>query len=81
VIGTGRIGMHSIRIARGFGMEVIANDIHENGEAAAEWGFRYAPLEVVLANSDAISLHVSLNESTHHLINPGRLEQMKSVPS
>lgn len=77
VIGTGRIGLHSVRIGRGFGMEVIAHDLNENAEAAARWGFRYAPLEAVLAESDAVSLHVSLNESTHHLINRSRLEQMK----
>lgn len=77
VVGTGRIGMHSIRIGRGFAMRVLACDVAENQAAAQELGFEYAPLERVLAESDAITLHVSLNPSTQHLINAARLAQMK----
>ena len=76
VIGTGRIGLHSIRIANGFGMKVIAHDVVEN-PSAAELGFTYVPLQSVLADSDAVTLHVRLNESTHHLIDAKRLAQMK----
>lgn len=77
VIGTGRIGLHCIRIANGFGMRVVAHDVVENVSAARDLGFAYARLEEVLAESDAISLHVRLNETTHHLIDVGRLAQMK----
>ena len=77
VIGTGRIGLHSICIANGFGMRVVAHDVVENVPAARDLGFAYARLEEVLAESDAISLHVRLNETTHHLIDAGRLAQMK----
>jgi len=77
IVGTGRIGMHSARIAKGFGMHVIAHDVFENPAAAEELGFRYVPLEQVLAVSDAVTLHVSLNDATHHLINAERLAQMK----
>ncbi len=77
VIGTGRIGLHSVRIAKGFGMQVVAYDLYENRAAAEELGFRYASLESVLAESHAVTLHVSLNDTTHHLIDAGRLAQMK----
>lgn len=77
VIGTGRIGLHSIRLAQGFGMEVAAYDIYQNEAAAEELGFRYEPLEGVLADSDAVTLHVTLNEATHHLMSAERLAQMK----
>lgn len=77
VVGTGRIGLHSIRLAQGFGMKVFAYDIFENENAAAELGFDYQPLEGVLAASDAVSLHVSLNEATYHLMNAERLALMK----
>lgn len=77
VIGTGRIGLHAIRIANGFGMKVIGHDVVEN-KAAQELGIEYAPLVQVLAASDAIALHVQLNETTRHLINAERLAQMKS---
>ncbi|MEJ2734912.1 MAG: NAD(P)-dependent oxidoreductase [Anaerolineae bacterium] len=77
VVGTGRIGLHSIRLARGFGMQVVAYDISEDKTAAGELGFRYESLADVLAGSHAVSLHVTLNEATHHLMNAERLAQMK----
>ena len=78
VIGTGRIGLHSTRIAKGFGMRVVAHDLFENRSAAEELGFQYMPLEDLLAESDAVTLHVSLNDATHHLLDAGRLAQMKT---
>ncbi len=58
-------------------MRVIAHDVIENKTAAQELGFRYASLESVLRGSHAVTLHVSLNDATHHLINADRLAQMK----
>ena len=78
VVGTGRIGLHSARIARGFGMRVVAHDMFENPSAAEELGFQYLTLEDLLAESDFVTLHVSLNDATHHLLNAGRLAQMKA---
>jgi D-lactate dehydrogenase len=78
VIGTGRIGLHSARIAKGFGMRVVAHDLFENLSAAEELGFQYMPLEDLLAESHAVTLHVSLNDATHHLIDAGRLAQMRT---
>lgn len=77
VVGTGRIGKHSIRIANGFGMRVLAHDLIESETAVQELQFRYTTLGDLLAESDAVTLHVNLNESTHHLINAERLAQMK----
>jgi D-lactate dehydrogenase len=77
VIGTGRIGMHCVRIAKGFGMRVIAHDVYQNEAAAQDLDFTYLPLEELLAESDFISLNVALTENTHHLINADRLAQMK----
>jgi D-lactate dehydrogenase len=77
VIGTGRIGMHCVRIAKGFGMRVIAHDVYQNEAAAQDLNFTYLPLEELLAESDFVSLNVALTENTHHLINADRLAQMK----
>lgn len=77
VIGTGRIGLHSIRIANGFSMHVIAHDVIQNEAAAQELGFEYAPLESLLAGSHAVTLHISLSDTTFHLINADRLALMK----
>jgi D-lactate dehydrogenase len=77
VVGTGRIGLHCIRIANGFSMQVIAHDVYENESAAQELGFTYLPFEEVLRQSDFLSLNVSLNEATQHLINTESLALMK----
>ncbi|MEK7542903.1 MAG: NAD(P)-dependent oxidoreductase [Patescibacteria group bacterium] len=69
IIGTGRIGKEAIKIAKGFGMNVVAYDLQPNETSANVLGFSYAPLEELLEQSDVISIHAPLNESTLHLIN------------
>lgn len=77
VVGMGRIGQHSARIGKGFGMEVVGFDVFEKPEIAAEIGFRYAPLEDVLEAADVITLHAPLVPENVHLINHDRLSHMK----
>jgi D-lactate dehydrogenase len=77
VIGTGSIGRHVIRIARGFGMKVIAHDIAPDENAARELGFAYVPLEALLSSADIISLHVPATEQTRHLLSRQAFDAMK----
>lgn len=77
VVGTGRIGRHTIRIGKGFGMQIAAFDVVQNEELALEAGFRYRPLREVLAASDFISLHVPLIPGTKHLIDAQALASVK----
>ncbi len=77
VIGTGKIGLSSIRIAKGFGMNVVAQDIYENKEAAKELNFTYLSLNNLLKQSDIITLHVLLTDQTHHLLNKDTLKNLK----
>lgn len=77
VIGTGAIGRHVIRIARGFAMEVVGFDPRPAPDLAAEPGFRYLPVEECLARADVISLHVPLNAATRHMISRAEFARMK----
>lgn len=77
VVGTGGIGQHVIRIAKGFEMNVVAYDKFENKKLAKSLGFRYAGMDELLKNSDIITLHVPYNKSTHHLINKSAISRMK----
>jgi len=77
VIGTGNIGRHVIRIARGFGMEVLAHDIKPDEEAARELGFDYVGFDELLRRSDVISLHVPSTPQTRHLLSHEQFDQMK----
>ena len=71
IIGAGRIGLCTIPIAKSFGMKVIACDIRPRPKLAKEGGFRYVAFEELLAGSDIISLHASLNHSSYHILNRG----------
>lgn len=77
VVGTGSIGQHVIRIARGFEMNVIAFDNFKNPKLARKLGFNYVKFDNLLKNSDIITLHVPYNKSTHHLINKKAISKMK----
>lgn len=77
VLGTGRIGRHTIKIANGFGMNVVAYDIFPNKDLEREFNFKYVSLDDLLAVSDIISLHLPHNESTHHIINEQTISKMK----
>jgi len=77
VIGTGRIGRHSVRIGQGFGMQILAFDVMPNDGLAAEMGFGYGPMPEVLARADFITVHVPLMETTYHLVDAQALAHVK----
>lgn len=77
VVGAGHIGLHVIRIARGFGMKVLAFDVRRDNFLAEVLGFEYADLDELLGRSDIITLHAPYNKHTHHLINPGNVGKIK----
>ena len=77
VIGTGDIGVHTARIARGFGMEVLAFDVKPREDVARDIGFVYVDMGDLLALSDVVSLHVPGNEETRNLIDADAFGKMK----
>jgi lactate dehydrogenase-like 2-hydroxyacid dehydrogenase len=78
IVGFGRIGQAVARRASGFGMRILYHDV-QRADAAIEaaHGATYVPLEVLLAESDFVSLHVNLTAETRHLVNAERLRQMR----
>ncbi len=77
IIGTGRIGQHSIKIAKGFDMKVIACDACPNEKLTQGLDFQYVSLDDLLTQADAITIHVPYLPSTHHLINKGNISKIK----
>lgn len=76
IIGFGRIGQNTGRIAQAFGMKVLAFDAYQNPDLVSET-LRYCELEELLAESDVISLHCPLFESTEGIINRESIGKMK----
>lgn len=77
VIGAGKIGLHVVKIARGFDMQVLAVDPTPDPFLAEVLQFSYVTLEEALSRADIISLHAPLNDSTRHLINKKNIGTLK----
>lgn len=77
VIGTGHIGEHVIKIAKGFDMQVLAFDTFPKVDLQSTLGFKYVTLDELLKNSDVVTLHVPLIPQTKHLINTENISKLK----
>jgi D-lactate dehydrogenase len=77
VVGAGAIGLHLIRMAKGFGMEVVAFDARPQPLLSEVLGFRYLSLDELLPISDVVSLHLPLMPQTHHIIGADAFRRMK----
>ena len=76
IIGTGKIGLATIKILLGFGCHVFAHDPYPN-HAVLDLGVKYVPLEKIFAACDIISLHCPLTSENHHLLNKESFSRMK----
>lgn len=76
IIGYGRIGQSTGRIAQALGMRVLAYDSYPNRELESST-CQYAPLEGVLTQSDVIALHCPLFPETEGIINKETIAKMK----
>lgn len=77
VVGTGDIGGHVARIARGFGMRVLAFDTEPRAELAEEVGLDYVDLGELLERADVVSLHVPATPATENMISHDQFARMK----
>jgi glycerate dehydrogenase len=76
IIGFGRIGQATAKIAQALGMKVLAFDSYEI-DALKSDTLAYVSLDELLANSDVISLHCPLFESTKGIVNKDNIAKMK----
>lgn len=74
IIGSGRIGLAVAERAIAFGMNVVAFDIIE---IKTDLDVKQVTLEELLAQSDIISFHLPLTDTTKHMISDGEFTQMK----
>ncbi|MCB9884786.1 MAG: D-glycerate dehydrogenase [Planctomycetes bacterium] len=78
IVGFGRIGQAVARRARGFSMRVLySSRTPAAPEVEQELGAQRVPLDLLLKQSDYVSLHVPLREETRHMIGVEQLCQMK----
>jgi D-lactate dehydrogenase len=76
ILGTGKIGMITAKILKGFGCNIIAYDVYQNPECE-KMGIPYVSLDELYAMSDIISLHAPLTPETENMINSESIDKMK----
>lgn len=80
IFGMGRIGQAVAQRATGFGMRILYHDTRRApDEVETRLGLEFVPRELLLRESDFISLHVPLSADTRHLIGAGELRMMKKT--
>ncbi len=80
IVGFGRIGQAMAQRGAGFNMKILYHDaIRAPEELEKAYNAEYRELPDLLRESDFVSLHVPLAESTHHLIGDAQLELMKTT--
>lgn len=77
IIGTGKIGMNTAKIAHGFDMRILAVDKCRVLELEKLYDVRYVDLATALRESDILSLHVPALKETIHMINDQSISSMK----
>lgn len=77
IIGTGAIGRHVAKLARGFGMEVLAYDLYPNEEFKRIYNINYVSLDELYKNSDVITLHAPATKENYHMLNDDAFKKMK----
>lgn len=77
VIGAGNIGQAVIKIAKGFGMDVIVYSRTQNMELAQKLGFIYVDKEHLFKVADIITFHVPLTDETKYMVNKDTLKKLK----
>lgn len=75
IIGLGRIGQTTARLALDFGMKVVYFDVEKS--ITPQVDARAVDLDTLFRESDVVSLHCPLNDSNFRLVNEQRLQLMK----
>lgn len=77
IVGLGNIGKQVAMRAKGFNMRVVAFDFYQDTAFAEAQGITFVSKEELLAQSDFITLHMPLTDSTRDFIAAPELAQMK----
>lgn len=77
IIGCGHVGKDLVQLLQPFGCPILVNDIRDYPNFYGTHGIKPVVLEELLAQSDVVTLHVPLDESTRGMLDKRRLELMK----
>lgn len=78
IIGLGQIGSNVAKIARGFGMKIMAVDKDPEMKIVKKYKIKIVDLETLLKEAEVVTLHVPATKDTYHLINRNNIKLMKA---
>lgn len=78
IIGCGHVGKDLVALLAPFGCRVLAHDVLHYEEFYRAHAVESASLDVLLAESDIVTVHVPYNESTHGMIGAAQIARMRS---
>ncbi|MBC8270409.1 MAG: phosphoglycerate dehydrogenase, partial [Rhodospirillaceae bacterium] len=78
IIGCGHVGKDLVKLLQPFGCDVLAHDIKDYVDFYHEFCVRPIDLETLLKESDVVTIHTPLDNSTRNILSAERLAMMKS---
>jgi glyoxylate reductase len=79
IVGFGRIGKAFARMCTGFGTRILAWDRSPQTKTTDGMDVTFVDMDTLLAESDFVSIHVALSDTTRHLIGAAELKKMKTT--
>lgn len=77
IVGCGHVGKDLVALLKPFGCPILVHDIRDYPDFYKLHGIKPVSLEELLVQSDLVTLHVPLDESTRNMLNEQRLALMK----
>ena len=78
IIGMGRIGLEVAKRCLGFDANILYYDVAQRKDLESDYPLKFVDLDTIFRESDFVSIHTVLDETTHHLINAEALSKMKN---
>jgi len=78
IIGCGNVGKEVVKILKPFSCKILINDIEDRREFCLKEGAKESSFELLIKESDIVSLHVPLTNLTRNMINKNVLKDMKA---
>ena len=77
IVGCGNIGQDLFSLLKPFECQILVNDINESYDFFSMNDLEVTPLPQLLSQSDIVTLHLPLDESTKHILSRDRLREIK----
>ena len=78
IIGCGFVGKDLVKLLQPFNCKILVNDIRKDADFCTEFNIQYVDLDTLLSNSDVVTIHLPLDNSTRNMLNKEKLSLLKS---